>query len=168
MIKKLKVLLILCLSLSVLLLAVSCGEYRVVEFENLSFSIPKKMRKTADEKFDICYTTMECMLGVQIITEEILSVMELSSEATLEEVTDAFITRNGIDKNQCSLSYDENAEAYKLRYSISFDGEAYYFHYIVIIGEGKNMYFVDMSCDYENSSYYLIEFEKWGKTVSLK
>ena len=127
----------LSLVLVVLLCSVSCGEYKEDGIGSLKFSVLKDMRKTDDEGYDICYTTLECLYGVQEITEERLSIMGLGKDATLEEATDAFMTRNGIDKSQCELTYDEAAGAYKFRYSVSFDQDKYYFHYTVIIGNDE-------------------------------
>ena len=168
MIKAFKTALALVLALALLLSATACGEYKRVELGDLGLSIMKNMRKTADDNYDICYSTLECMIGAQEINAQRLEKMGLSADATLEMATNAFIERNGIDRSQCELSFDEEMNAYKMRYSLSYDGSVYYFHYNVFIGGSERMYFVDMICDYEESSYYIIEFERMGKRITCK
>lgn len=168
MIKAFKTALALVLTLALLLSATACGEYKAAELGDLSLSVLKNMRKTDDGNYDICFSTLECMVGAQEITAERLEKMGLAADATLEQATNSFIERNGIDRSQCELTYDEDMNAYKMRYSVSFDGEAYYFHYNIFIGGSERMYFIDMICDYGDSSYYIIEFEKMGKLISCK
>lgn len=146
---------------------VSCSEDAQVTHTlyELSFTLPKNMRKLDDENSDAYYSTLECGFSAILLTEERLKNYGIDKSASLEECVDSFFKKKNIDKAQSYLTYSKEQNAYFFRYSISSDGETYYFHYNVFVEGSEDKYFIDMSCEYELANYYLIEFEKWAKTV---
>ena len=155
--------------LGVLLLTmISCEETRKHTLGDLSFEVPQNLRVTNMAGYDIYLSTMECALSVQELDDEMLAEAGLRKSDGLEKMVNDYFTKNGIDKSQCHLTYSEKQNAYKFRYSVSDDQQTYYFHYVVMIGNGESFYFVDMICDFDNSNYYLQEFERWGKTFNVK
>lgn len=163
-----RIIALLLLAVMTLGLLVSCGENKTYTFEEFSFTIPKKMRKTPVEGVDMCYSSIEAAISVQKMTADKLSALDLDETATVKELTDAFFEKNGIDANQCYLTFEEEQNAYKFRYSFSPDGENMYFHYVVMIGEVGKLYFVDMTADYEKSPSYLSVFGDWADSFKVR
>ena len=152
----------------ILTMLISCENNREHKVGNLSFTVPETLRATGEEGYDLYLSTMECAVTVQELNDEILGEAGLSKSDGLEVLVDEYFNKNKIDKDQCYLTYSEEQSAYKFRYSMSFDDNVYYFHYVIMIGNEDNVYFVDMFCEFEDANYYLQEFERWGKSFKLK
>jgi hypothetical protein len=146
---------------------ISCEKSRVHTVGELSLKVPEKLRVSHMEGYDLYLSTMECALSVQKLNDETLAETGLSVNDGLEALVDNYFVKNKIDKSQCYLTYVEEQNAYKFRYSITMDKENYYFHYIVMVGGKEAVYFIDMICDYEKSLEFLPEFDKWGNTAKL-
>ena len=135
---------------------------------DLTFTVPERLRVTKMEGYELYLSTMEYALAVQELTDEILIDAGTSKDDTLEVIVDKYFEKNNIDKEQCELTYSESQNAYKFRYSVSLDGESYYFHYIIIMRNEEHIYFVDMFCDFENGGNFLSDFKEWGETFKIK
>ncbi len=147
---------------------VSCsnGDNKNHTFEELSFTLPRRMRKLDNENSDAYYSTPECGFTITKLTPERLDIYKLDESATLKECLDAYIEKSKIDKEQTDLVYNEQKNAYYFRYSLSLDGTEYYFHYNVFIEGSENKYFIDMTCEYDQANYYLPFFKEWGNTIT--
>ena len=166
MMRRVRTVALLLLISTLSLLLISCGGEKYT-LGSLSFTLPEKMRKMTVAGYDMHFSTMECSLAIQQLDDEELEPLGVTLSGGLEAIVDNFFMKNKIDKSQCFLSYSEEQGAYSFRYSVSSDEEAYYFHYVIIISNGTEAYFIDMTCDFEKANYYLIEFQEWGKSFKL-
>lgn len=146
---------------------ISCEKNRIHTVGELTLKVPEKLRVSHMEGFDLYLSTMECAVFVQELNDEVLAETGLSVNDGLKALVDNYFVKNKIDKSQCYLTYAEEQNAYKFRYSMSEDMETYYFHYIVMIGGKEAVYFIDMVCDYDMSLDFLPEFDKWGNTAKI-
>lgn len=147
------VLLFLLLTLSVFTACAASGDVEYTE-HGLKFTLPKEMRRTASDVYEICYTTPEAVFSAMKLDEKRLASLEVDADITAAEYAELFLELNGIDASLCKITYNQKNRSYNFSYSQSSDGESYTYCRVMIVEAQSAFYYVGMSCSYDRSDEY--------------
>jgi hypothetical protein len=160
---------ILLTVIAITALLVSCADSNDVSYtENgISFTLPKSMRRTHSDVYEICFTTPATSFNVMKLDSDKLAELGLDRGMNAEEYKDFFIEENGIDRSQLELEYKADKKAYVFNYSLSPDDQNYTFYYVMIIQGSDAAWFVSMTCESDLANDYIPTFKIWERSVSV-
>ncbi len=165
---------IIALSLSLLCMLaglIGCSEdggFIHVTVGELTAKLPRDMRPTTSDYYDLYYTSLATSFGVVVLDSEKLVSLGERADLTLDEYLETFLSVNGIDRTESGLYFSAKQNAYRLTYLSSPDGENYRYHNTLIVGGKSAIYYVDISCDEDKAQGYEQTFILWANGVKLQ
>ena len=165
-----KVLSLILIGAALVLAFTACAKEtsdKVYKSGGIEFTLPKSMRQNgAVTAYDYYFDNLDSsvIFTATKIDSEILEANNLEKNSTLREYVDARI--KDMDASQIYLEYDEERKAYSYRYNyLCENASSEAFVYVVMIGEGANMWHIEMYCEYESSADMLPAFELWASSI---
>lgn len=135
--------------------------------DGIQFTLPKSMRQSAGETvYDYYFDNLDSSVIFTAIKldDEFLEANNLDKNITLKEYVD--VRTKDMDTSKIYLEYDDEKKAYTYRYNYLFENaSSETFIYVVVIGEGANMWHIEMYCKYESSAEMLSAFEVWAASI---
>ena len=162
--KKIIALILVCASL----LALSaCGKKNkdvTYREEGLTFTLPSSMRRAYSSECEFHFSTPDSAFLAKKLTAEFMESQELSKDTTAKQYAAAYIENQMLDSTRIDYKEDPERTAYSFKYNASDTGEDY-FHYITILGEVGNIWFVDIVCENDKADIYTDTFEIWQASI---
>lgn len=126
------------------------------------------MRRTENEDYDLFFSNMigNVMLTASKLDAEALEKVGVSPGASAGEYVDKIIEINGFDREMIYYDYDENRGSHSFRYTVG-DDKGGVFYYVVVIGGGENLWYVEMVCSEDDSGLYAERFDEWRGGISV-
>ena len=134
--------------------------------EGLEFTLPVSMRATYSDTYDIYFSNPEAIFAAKKLTPSFLTDSNIDPNVSAEEYVDIHLARNGFSKSE-QIFYEADRErgAYSFRYTYTESEDVEMFYYVLVLGEPRSLWYVDMCCYYEDSATYSETFGIWARTV---
>ncbi len=155
------------ISLSLVGCADADDGFNRITLGTLSAKLPKDLRPTESDYYDLYYTTPSCDVGIVRLDAARLTELNERADITLDEYVEVFLSANGVDREQSGLYFSPKQNAYRLTFLSSQDGVEYIYHNVVLAGGADAIYYVRMSCAESKAQGYEPTFEMWANSIRV-
>ena len=138
---------------------------KVYEENGLKLRLPENMRRSDIDGYDFYFSNLAIVFTAVKFDSQFLTDQGVSADIDAKGYAEAYVEKRQLDKKSIYYLEEPEYDRYSFRYTYTLEDGSDVFYYVVIIGTSGNLWYIEMTCDQENSGDYITEFEVWRKNM---